>query len=93
MEIFRTDGGGRTENEPRLVKVIGNVMNLINSNDFIWKQILSVEDNKGHLFITFQKPLTDTFAELYLLTLFMKEWDNAGESPWDVNVKYLEGKP
>lgn len=90
MEIFRTDGGGRTENESRLIKVIGNVMNLINSNDFIWKQIISIEDKKGKLFITFKKPLIDSFAEVYILTLFMKEWEKTGENPWSVRIKYLE---
>lgn len=91
MEIFRIDGGGRTENPPRLIKVIGEVMNRIIPTSPIWKNIKSIKDEKGVLTIIFFKNLSDSLTETFIAYLFMREWDKMGETPDKVYI-FKEGE-
>ena len=87
MEILRTDGGGRTINPPRLIKVVGNVMTTLHHTNPIWKNIKSIHDNKGAITISLYSELIDSMAETYLLYLFMKEWNAMKENPDNVFIE------
>jgi len=88
MEIFRTDGGGRTDNDPRLLQIIGNVMNRIPNTSNVWKNVVSIEDNKGQLNIVLVEKFINTMDETFLYYLFMKEWDKIGENCDNVVIYY-----
>ncbi len=88
MEIFRTDGGGRTENDPRLLQVIGNVMKHIPNTSNLWKNVVSVEDQKGDLIIVLREQFINTLDETFLYFHFMKAWDEVGEDHDNVEIYY-----
>ena len=91
MEIFRTDGGGRTENPLRLIRVIGMVTNRIKFNSSFWGNVVSVNDYKGDLTITLFKEYVNSLDETFVLYNFMREWENIGESSDNVYINYVGG--
>ncbi len=88
MEIFRTDGGGRTQNPPRLIEVISKVMKTIPNTSSLWDNIIKVEDHKGFLTITLNKKFINSMDETFLYYLFMKAWHEQSESFDNVNICY-----
>jgi hypothetical protein len=92
MEIFRNDGGGHQKNPPRLLKVIGLVLQEIPDTNRVWKNIVSIEDFKGVLRITLDKEFVDNMDETFLYYLFIKAWAKIGESVDNVIILYKGGK-
>ena len=79
MEIFRTDGGGRTENPIRLIATIAEVEKSIPQTDFIWSKILAINDHKGILKIVIYPGILNLEIETELKYFFGKAWKNQNE--------------
>jgi hypothetical protein len=62
MEIFRTDGGGRTDNDERLTRVLIEVCKF--EPDLV-KKITLINDHKGNLMV---KLIDD---EMYLIAYYL----------------------
>ena len=90
MEIFRIDGGGRNQNPPRLIKVLGKVMTRIPDTSNVWNNVKAITDEKGALTILLYNHFINSMDETFMLYLFMKEWDSIGEDSNFVFVKYEE---
>lgn len=86
MEIYRTDGGGRLENPPRLIAVIGMVMQRIPDTEYIWNNIDSIEDKRGHLWISFNVKYSDDAAVFKFRTELEKAWDYFGEDSRRITI-------
>lgn len=92
MEIFRIDGGGRTENPTRLIKIIAKVFKHIPETSGLWKNIKSISDHKGVLTITLFDDFIDSMDETFLLYQFMVAWDAENEDANNVLIKYERGQ-
>lgn len=68
MEIFRTDGGGKSYSNERLYNLISSVEKY--TNDGFFDNIASIQDHKGNLMITL-KDLTDLE---YTFSVFQTFW-------------------
>jgi hypothetical protein len=86
MEIYRTDGGGRLENPPRLIAVIGMVMQRIPDTEYIWNNIDSIEDHKGFLTVTLAVDFLDINAKRKFKMELTRAWVFFGESEYEVSL-------
>lgn len=71
MEIFRTDGSGRTYSDERLFRLIKNVELFTEKNFFDCIDVIN--DHKGTLNVHFNKKLNDFYLNYYF-SVFMVFW-------------------
>ena len=86
MEIFRTDGGGRTENPLRLIATIAEVEKEISQTDSFWGNILAVNDHKGLLKIIVYPGTLNLEMEITIKYCFGKAWNHQNEDFSNVEV-------
>lgn len=70
MEIYRTDGGGKSFADERLFKLV----KLINSNthDGFFDDIKTIRDHKGHLMIILKNDFKNDLE--YIFSVFLVFW-------------------
>ena len=78
MEIYRIDGGGRTDNHERLMETFINIVKKIPLKSNFWSNIIEIIDRKGLLIIVIND-INEVDIYLYY-TSFYFEWLLQGEN-------------